>query len=124
MLYTTYFGNLRQLPSSVAFVSIAGKAPEWFNGPEWYQYKKLAPKWSFFQEWKINGDNSFYTKCFNEQVLSNLNANQVFQELKQMTGCKDIALICYERPEEFCHRHLVANWFRENGIPIKEWNSY
>ena len=25
----------------------------------------------------------------------------------------DIALVCYEKPGDFCHRHLVADWLNE-----------
>jgi uncharacterized protein (DUF488 family) len=32
-----------------------------------------------------------------------------------------IVLLCYEKPDSFCHRHLVAKWFNENGFPIEEW---
>ena len=53
-----------------------------------------------------------------------LNANRVLEELKALSGgAENIALVCYEKPEDFCHRHLVANWFRENGIQIKEWGT-
>lgn len=87
------------------------------------QYKKLAPKWDFFSKWKETRDNHFYVKCFYEQVLNGLDAKSVYDELTALTGSQYIALICYERPEQFCHRHLVGNWFRENGFPIKEFGS-
>ena len=32
-----------------------------------------------------------------------------------------IALVCYEKPSDFCHRHLVADWFNKNGIECKEF---
>lgn len=118
MLYTTYFAKFKTLPDNIIPVSICGKAPEWYKG---LQYKKLAPKWEFFQEWKKNGDNHFYVKCFNEQVLSKLDARSVYDELVELAGSTNIALVCYESPEKFCHRHLMANWFRENGFEIKEW---
>ena len=101
-------------------ISICGKAPDWYDG---IQYKKLAPKWEFFSEWKKSKDNQFYVRCFDEQVLSVLNAKAVYDELTALALSTDIALVCYERPEQFCHRHLVANWFRENGLLIKEWGT-
>lgn len=130
MIYTTYFAQLRNLPSHIIPISICGKAPIWYTG---LQYKKLAPKYDFFMEWKENHDNDYYIKCFNEQVLSPLNADEVVKELKKMlsdvitstnyTLCQmpHIALVCYEKPTDFCHRHLVAQWFNDNGIECKEW---
>lgn len=122
MIYTSYFGNLKNLPPNIIPISICGKAPDWYNG---LQYKKLAPKYKFFMEWKNNHDNEYYIKCFNEQVLSNLNAYQVYMELKHLCDKSlydkvDIALVCYEKPSEFCHRHLVSEWLIQNGIDCKE----
>ena len=71
MIYTSYFANLKSLPDNIIPVSICGKAPEWYKG---LQYKKLAPKYDFFTEWKKNHDNDYYIKCFQEQVLNTLDA--------------------------------------------------
>lgn len=81
MIYTTYFAQLRNLPENIIPVSICGKAPSWYTG---LQYKKLAPKYDFFMEWKKNHDNDYYIKCFNEQVLGALSANDVILDLSRM----------------------------------------
>lgn len=120
MIYTTYFAKLRSLPETITPVAICGKEPEWYTG---LCYKKLAPKWDFFVKWKETRDNHYYVRCFHEQVLSKLNVAQVLSDLHRMAGDGDIALVCYEKPEDFCHRHLVANWFRENGVQIKEYST-
>jgi len=123
MIYTTYFAQLRNLPENIVPVSICGKAPDWYKG---LQYKKFAPKYGFFMEWKRNHDNDYYIKCFNEQVLGDLNAVDVVLDLSRMIysfniGESDIALVCYEKPGDFCHRHLVAQWFCANGFQCAEW---
>jgi len=138
LLHTSYFGKLKSLPPGVIPISICGKAPEWYNGA---QYKKLAPKYAFFMEWKKNHDNDYYIKCFNEQVLSTLDPSRVYDDLyniaeefvnnlpdddlrkiHQKEGYPySVALICYEKPSEFCHRHLVAKWLTNNGINCTEW---
>lgn len=122
MIYTTYFAQLRNLPKNIIPISICAKAPSWYNG---LQYKKLAPKYDFFMEWKKNHDNDYYIKCFNEQVLGALNATDVILDLSKMTynfngGESDICLVCYEKPDDFCHRHLVAQWLCANGFPCTE----
>lgn len=126
MIYTSYFAKLKSLPENIIPISICGKAPDWYKG---LQYKKLAPKYDFFMEWKKNHDNDYYIKCFNEQVLDKLNVSQVIGDLIHLTfershgssHDKNIALICYEKPSDFCHRHLVADWFNKNGIPCEEY---
>ena len=123
MIYTSYFGNLKNLPENVVPISICGKAPDWYKG---LQYKKLAPKYWFFQKWKEDHDNDFYIEHFNAEVLGGLDATTVINQLKWLCGkslCDvvDIALICYEKPTDFCHRHLVADWLRTGGYECKEY---
>lgn len=122
MIYTSYFAKLKSLPENVIPISICGKAPDWYKG---LQYKKLAPKYDLFMEWKKNHDNDYYIKCFNEQVLNTLNVDNVVYELNEMCNGRfrdnDICLICYEKPSDFCHRHLVADWLNKNGYDCTEW---
>ena len=125
MIYTSYFAKLKSLPENIIPISICGKAPDWYKG---LQYKKLAPKYGFFMEWKKNHDNDYYIKCFSEQVLDKLNILTVMRDLIDLVNStedhigKEIALICYEKPSDFCHRHLVAEWLNSNGIQCKEWD--
>ena len=124
MIYTSYFAKLKSLPDNIIPVSICGKAPDWYTG---LQYKKLAPKYDFFMKWKENHDNDYYIKCFNEQVLDKLDILTVVRDLIDLTSAnesivgKNFCLICYEKPSDFCHRHLVADWLNERGFECKEW---
>ena len=133
MIYTSYFAKLKSLPENIIPISICSKAPDWYKG---LQYKKLAPKYEFFIEWKKNHDNDYYIEHYQKEVLDTLNFMKVTIELQikipeeireKMTASvsKDpnyhIALVCYEKPQDFCHRHLVAKWFEENGIKVEEW---
>lgn len=107
MIYTSYFAKLKSLPKNIVPISICGKAPDWYAG---LQYKKLAPKYDFFMKWKRDHDNDAYTERFNEEVLGVLIQNEVIQELYELGQSSDVAIICYEKPSDFCHRHLVADW--------------
>jgi hypothetical protein len=124
MIYTSYFAKLKSLPDNIIPISICGKAPDWYEG---LQYKKLAPKYDFFMKWKENHDNDYYIKCFNEQVLSKTNILTTLRDLIDLVNSvdglvgKNICLVCYEKPSEFCHRHLVADWLNKNGVECKEW---
>ena len=134
MVFTTYFAQLRNLPSNVIPISICARAPQWYSG---IQYKKLAPKYDFFMEWKQNHDNDYYVEHFSSEVLELLDVRRVMNELQvalpdevkvQMQApfwsSKDwhVALVCYEKPSDFCHRHLVADWLRQNGYECSEWS--
>jgi len=117
MIYTSYFAKLSKIPDNIVPVSIAGKAPDFYKGLE---YKRLAPKYGFFIEWKKNHDNEFYIEHYNREVLKGLDVRQVLSELLNLTGSYDICLLCYEKTGDFCHRHLVAKWLIDNGVRCEE----
>lgn len=133
MIYTSYFAKLKSLPENVIPISICGKAPDWYKG---LQYKKLAPKYDFFMKWKENHDNDYYVEHFQKEVLDTLDVIRTLHELHLLLPYEvkvdiqssvwsnpdwHIALICYEKPSDFCHRHLVADWLNKNGVKCKEW---
>jgi len=94
-------------------VSIAGKCPDWYHGR---QYKVLAPKYWFFKKYKEDGDIAFYTEQYQKEVLDQLDAKQVFEELGE-----NAVLLCWEKSGSFCHRHLAAAWLEKQlNIEVKE----
>lgn len=119
MIYTSYFAKLRNIPSDIFPVSIAGKPPISYANA---QYKHLAPKYEFFMEWKKNHDNDYYIKHYKAEVLNTLSAKYVVDWLYKLSGGKDVVLLCYEKPGDFCHRHLVAEWLKENGFDCNEYS--
>ena len=107
---TSYYSKSADNPNAV---SIAGKAPAFYNGKE---YKKLAPKYWFFKKYIKDGDEEFYTKQYYKEVLNKLDPKKVYKELG-----KNAVLICWERSGKFCHRHIIAKWLSSNlNIEIKE----
>lgn len=135
MLYTTYFANVKSLPPNTTAVSICGRSPDWWNGLE---YKKFAPKWSFFSVWKETKDNDYYIKHFREEVLKQLDIIRTTTELQALLPYEvrgkmteavwndenyHLALVCYEKPEDFCHRHLVSEWLNSAGFMCVEWRN-
>ena len=122
MIYTSYFAKISKLPDTVVPVSICAKPPAGYKG---LQYKTLAPSYDILMEWKRLGNNRRYTERYIKEVLNKLTADAVVQELTALVRDPDksICLVCYEKPTDFCHRHLVAKWLTENGYPCKEVNS-
>ena len=85
--------------------------------------KELAPSWDLLNKFRqelITEED--YVRIYNEQ-LSKLNAKVIYSRLMQMTGGKEPILMCHCGKEYFCHRHLVAEWFKkELGISVTEYN--
>lgn len=117
-LYTSYFGNLKNIPDDITPIAICLKVPDSFHGAV---YKKLAPTPGILERWKKNCDEDEYREDYNKWILSHINASEVINDIKGMSNDKDVVLLCYEKPHDFCHRHLVAEWLQENGYPIEEY---
>ncbi len=121
-LFTGYFAQMKKYVNrDLTCVSICGKAPFWYKGLE---YKTLAPKYSFFIKYKnkeINEEE--YTSEYYKLVLDNLDPKKVLEEIDSITfNMNNIILLCYEKPGDFCHRHIVSKWLSENtDLKVEEF---
>lgn len=134
MIFTSYFAKVKKFPKNVIPVAICAKVPDWYNG---LRYPKLAPKYDMLMKYKDDHNEADYADCFNNTILDPLDPVKVSSELQEWLAFHydihlylaplhnnpsyHVALICYEKPDEFCHRHLVADWFKANDIECKEW---
>ena len=120
MVYTSYFGNIKNLPKDAILVSIARWTPKWFKG---YKFPELAPKVDLLKWWKNSNqteeDLKLYKKIYNG-YLGQKSCLMIYTQLISAAKDKDIILLCYERPSEFCHRQLVREWFNNNGFKCEE----
>jgi len=106
MLYTSYFSFVQKIPPEF-LVSVAGRAPAGFAGAE---YRKLAPKYEWWRQWHDQKlADAWYIEKYYETVLSKLNPREVLRDLDGKI------ILCWETPEKFCHRHLVAEWLNKNA---------
>lgn len=118
MIYTSYFAKANKLPENIVPISISAKPPRGYKG---LQYKKLAPTYQILMNWKESGNTEEYIEEYDYNVLCDLNPTRVVVELHQMSEGKDIALLCFEKSEDFCHRHLVAEWLTKAGFECSEY---
>jgi len=116
-IYTSYYAMIKKIPDNCCTISIAGRAPDFYDG---IQYKLLAPKYNFFKVWKENHDNDYYVQHFNDEVLANLSPHQIVSDFHYLSKGKDVVMLCYEKSDDFCHRHLVAEWLTNAGYPVEE----
>lgn len=112
-IYTSYFAREKVLrQNGIVPVSISLKSPKFFEGDE---VKDLAPTYSILKIGR-EGDTAGYTKKF-KALLDNLDKNEVIEKLKAISeknGGMDVAICCYEKVTDFCHRHIVADWLNED----------
>lgn len=114
MISTSNYWNFTDFERSA---SIACFVPDFYKGPH---YKKLAPLLSFFKEYKKTLDKDYYIEKYNELILARLDPIKVYNELTLNNECQ-VVLLCWEKPGEFCHRRLVAEWLEKNlNITVPE----
>lgn len=117
-IYTSYFAQVAKLRNAgIVPIGIALYPPKYYHGShiQW-----LAPK-SFMLSGLTDED---YEKKYRELILDNINLRLLESTLMQMGEGRDVALCCYEKPGDFCHRHIFAKWFEEKtGIKIEEFGT-
>ena len=118
-IYTSYFANLKNLEKEDIFpIGICCYPPKWFNGPN---LGAIAPTPDILE--KCKSSHAEYEKRYKAEVLSIFkDINILINRISYISGGKDVALCCYEKPSDFCHRHIVAKWLEEQaGIEVKEF---
>lgn len=100
---TSYFAKYR---NGAGGVSIALYPPRGFAGK---RYKALAPPDWLLKRYKQAPDEEQYTRDYKTHVLDKLDPKQVFKDLGP-----DAVLLCFEAPDKFCHRRLVARWLEKH----------
>lgn len=110
MIYTSYFSNWHNFPKGARLISISRSSPKYFSGEK---YLKLAPDINLLKAYKARKvDEKTYTEMF-EKYLETLDRDSVKDFLE--SNCT--ILLCYEKSNDFCHRHIVAKWL---GEEVKE----
>lgn len=126
MLYTSYFAKIRKFPDNIIPVSIARFQPKWLNNI--IICDELSPTPKILELYKKNNTINEYIKKYNEDILSKYNSKDIIHLIENKTGLKNImnnpnihiALCCYEKPTDFCHRHLLADFLEKGNIIIQE----
>ena len=122
MIYTGYYGKLKKYKEfGMESVAISGKVPDFYYG---LAYPDFAPRYEMFQRWK-NGEitNEGYTVEYKAH-LNTLNREEIRKdfEVYNKKG-NDCILLCYEKSNEFCHRHVLADWLEETfGWAVEEFD--
>lgn len=117
---TTYFWKAMHEPTEGAkYVSISRKTPDYV---EFGSYPDLFPSWELIELARSNDYSTFeeYERRYLEH-LEKLDANKVYEDLK------DCTLVCFESSKDlacgkkFCHRRIVAKWLKAKlGIDVPE----
>jgi uncharacterized protein YeaO (DUF488 family) len=131
-IYTSYFANLKTLEENGLYcVSICNKVPSFFHGPN---IESVAPNnsilWQYKKSQQTDADRETYKQRYINEVLCAYRFHpeyftDLLKSFSESEGGKDIALLCYEKPGDFCHRHLLADWLNSQlDCHIEEFPIY
>lgn len=105
-VYTSYFARLKSIEErGLVPIAVCQYPPAWYKGAV---YKKVAPTYDMIQGMK-NSDTRVYSAAeYVESILAPLDRQSVLEDLERLSGGKDVALLCFEKPTDFCHRRMIA----------------
>lgn len=116
-MFTSYFGNMDNIPLDYICISIAKEKPKYITK----EYLAFLPKYNTVKSYSLLHDKDAFILDYNHTVLSRLDPFQVVNDLASMTKNADnIVLLGEEPPNVFSYRKLIATWFRKFGYSIQE----
>ena len=118
-IFTSYFGNLKNLKkNNIVPIGVCQFPPKWFDGPNLIS---IAPTKNILLTCKNNHQE--FIKRYKTEVLSIHRDPQDFvNRLEFISNGHDVALCCFEEPDKFCHRHLIAEWLNNSlNLDVQEF---
>lgn len=113
MIYTSYFSKYRGDNG----VSIARSQPMKNGEPYYGELTEFRPP-----AWILEG---FKAGSITEKEFKHYYKNIVLRGFSPVSWGKRLqgkVLLCLEKPGDFCHRNIVADWLRKAGFEVKEWD--
>jgi hypothetical protein len=103
-------------------IGISCSSPKWFMGAT---FPLLAPEWAMVDSIKKGLiSEKEYTLQYINLIKNRRNQGQLTAAMIYDMLPENSILLCYEPPNEFCHRRVLAEWINiETGIEIPEWKS-
>lgn len=84
-------------------------------------FKPLAPRGDM-----LKMPYNVYRDIYFRSILGPLNPTEVWDHLHTLAGNDEPVLLCWEtlrRPDDWCHRQMVAEWFGDQlGHNVEEWS--
>ncbi|HEV3023262.1 MAG TPA: hypothetical protein VGX76_12380, partial [Pirellulales bacterium] len=107
-MFTSNYARAKRLPPDLKPISISIKPPRWWKGAH---YPPLCPSRAMLKMPRAEYDANFAA------ILASLDAQRTFEELGD-----NAVLLCYEPPNTWCHRRLIADWIETAlGIFVPEF---
>ena len=108
-VYTSYFGMSRRFPKE-KFI----KTAVCYSVPRgigiWNSVGPSAELVFGMKRGEITKE--YYEECYYQMLLDR--KDQIAQNIPYLkNGERDVVLLCYEKPTDWCHRHILARFLKE-----------
>lgn len=118
-IFTSNFSKAKSLDTSrYLVVAISRYVPKGYSG---VRELRFAPSRQLLMSYKKGLSTDIYTQLFFNELRNKESVYSVFKDLARLSNGRDIVLCCYEKPGDFCHRRLIADFVLSNwNYEIKE----
>lgn len=110
MIYTGYYGGLTRIVGDIAKVQVSNSAPVSVD----IKFEKAIPDWAFIV--KPYKDGLITKEEYEQRYTLQLDKfrENILGVIKYFSSTdKDYILLCYEKPGDFCHRHILADYINK-----------
>ena len=116
MIYTSYFSSKKYNKDQGVSIARYNKFWQGESYPALFPSANLLAWWKSLPEeaQKCQDCQQIYFESYKQETLSKLDPRKIAAELEGRV------LLCYEKSEDFCHRHIVAAWLRHYGYKCEE----
>ena len=115
--FTSYYGNYRNIPKDYVCIGISRYCPEWFRKGNYDNFvfvedNILAPEKDLLDDMKSGRETEEgYKRRYVETLFRKLEGISIYTYFGSLSRkyeqYKAIVFLCYEKPEDFCHRHIL-----------------
>lgn len=118
-IYTSNYAKARRLSDKHYLkVSISYIRPREYKG---MHIQSFAPSKKLFEDYKNGLTPEEYEPRYREQISKLNDIHALFEIMAKQAKGRDILLLCYEKRNAFCHRHILSDIiFERYGYRIAE----
>jgi len=137
--YTSYYANFKNIPTNFVCVGISRSCPDGFEDggyPNFLFVKDniLAPDSALLEDFKAGRETEDgYKRRYIEHFLDQFGYYKKFKSFEDFVAALEkeygdkyeaMVFLCYEKPSDFCHRHILRDMMNKVfNIPCEELGS-
>lgn len=113
-VYTSYFANLRNIPSNIEPIAISRYVKMFYTGKH---EPIFSPSPELLNDYKTGNMD---WKTYTDRYLTELSEREGLEDAIKSLANKEYVLLCYEGRDKNCHRHILGELLSEMGFDVEE----